>query len=112
MPNNPSGNPAWAREPPERRKTDLTHITFDSIRRRRTTDTVKIQEKPEKGPFQEHYACYEGLTWETLRGYLEGKWPGIRLAERKVWIVFGIDLRRLTVKSRSWTSGCLRYQSA
>src|SRR4051794_5424659 len=74
-------------EPPERRTTPKKQPTLDSLRRRGTgaSSTTSAKKGKEKGPFQEHFSCYEGLTWEALEGYLKGKWPGIRLVERRVW---------------------------
>ncbi|PMD50758.1 uncharacterized protein K444DRAFT_622119, partial [Hyaloscypha bicolor E] len=82
MPGSPQGNQAGGGEPPERRTT-FRSPTFDSFRRRGTGTSTRSNKEREKWPFQEHFSCYEGLTWEALRGYLERKWPGIRLAERR-----------------------------
>lgn len=73
-------------KPPARRTTNQsnTSTTFDAIRRRGTGQSQSSGDKAAKGPFQEHYSCYEGLTWLKLKGYLEGKWPHLRLTEQKV----------------------------
>jgi hypothetical protein len=81
----PPRNPAGGAEPPERRTTLQSRLKFDSLRRRRTDDsTASSKGGKEKGPFQEHFSCYAGLTWEVLRDYLLSKWPNIKLVERKV----------------------------
>lgn len=67
-------------------------MTFDTLRRRGTgASTRSAKEGKEKGPFQEHFSCYEGLTWQALKSYLESKWPGIRLVERRVRVALEDD---------------------
>lgn len=82
----PRKDSAKDREPPERRSTLKPSLTFESFRRRDTGSSSKPTKEKDKGPYQEHYPCYEGLTWEVLRNYLVNKWPSIRLEEHKVWM--------------------------
>jgi hypothetical protein len=92
MSSSPRGSPVVSGEPPERRRTTKKQTTFDTLRRRGTgasTGSAKIGK--EKGPFQEHFSCYEGLTWEALKNYLECKWPGITLVERRVRVTLEGD---------------------
>ncbi|KAN0104935.1 hypothetical protein V8E51_010680 [Hyaloscypha variabilis] len=106
----PSSPPGKAAGPPERRSTFQSHISFDSLRRRGTgASSASSSSKKEKGPFQEHFSCYEGLSWEALKGYLERKWPHIKLnlTERKVCAVLmtiGRDLE-LMCGFRNWIIG-------
>jgi hypothetical protein len=79
------GRQTVGREPPEQRSTKRSNTTtLDSLRRRGSASSGVLQDEQAIGPFQEHYSCYEGLSWEELRGYLEEKWPGIKLVEQKV----------------------------
>ena len=57
---------------------------MESSRRRGTGKDMDKEKEQENGPFQEHFPCYEGLTWEALKNYLQGKWPRIKLEERRV----------------------------
>ncbi|CZS88372.1 related to Fe2+/Zn2+ regulated transporter [Rhynchosporium agropyri] len=61
--------PARGDEPPQRRRTLKAQLTFETLRRRTTGSSSRTQPSQEegigieKGPFQEDYACYAGLTW-------------------------------------------------
>ncbi|KAE8445815.1 hypothetical protein EG329_012873 [Mollisiaceae sp. DMI_Dod_QoI] len=80
MPNSPQGSQAGDGGPPERRRTIKSQLT---LRRRGTGISTKSNKEKEKEPFQEHFACYEDLTWEALKAYLLQKWPHIGLEERE-----------------------------
>lgn len=83
-----NGRDRHPQHPPEkkntRRRTDMSNtstkssiFTLNKFRRSHTHDV-------KSGPLQESFSCYAGLTWDTLRGYLEKKWPGRVFTEDKV----------------------------
>tara|TARA_R110002060_G_scaffold7818_2_gene11741 strand:+ start:576 stop:875 length:300 start_codon:yes stop_codon:yes gene_type:complete len=84
MPDSPRGSHEGGRDGHERRKLTKRASTMESSRRRGTGKDMDKEKEQENGPFQEHFPCYEGLTWEALKNYLQGKWPRIKLEERRV----------------------------
>lgn len=113
---------------PRRRRTHATHHSTQAgpssqsfLRRWNTINPDAPPTKVTKGAVQESFSCYEGLSWETLRGYLESKWPGWNFTQTKVQPELVVRSEnagnRLHMRqadssaNRERISGCLRPQA-